>query len=384
MYRILVVGGAVADPERFVQLLGRMRPHPLEAVFTDEGEADWKKAAEVRPDLLVLEVAAAGEGAAEEVGLWKSRQPQAKIVAVQTGGADAGSEGMTEAAWSGAVPGPLLPEEAAALLGALAAELETERRARAAELRLAEKTMEFMPLAEQQIVLTLMQQEAAGEEGAVLAGLGTLFTGLGLGPIYGRAAVILLPEAGGAPELPPGMGAGQLYEAVRSRAKADGEFAVVGPLVGRWLAVLRLGAHPQAEAPDFGESCRPWAEGLAGFLKGQLGLSCTIGLGGLGEGAAGLRQSLLEAAAALEEEAGSGSGTAAAPWAASGEKLAQEIRLLQEERERRIHVEQQAELPSAAVLQAAAGASAAAFPDPAGGQPGPSGALDAPFLPAGR
>ncbi|AFH66189.2 hypothetical protein ACVNS2_36505 [Paenibacillus caseinilyticus] len=366
MYWTLVVGRAVADPERFRQLLGRMRPGGMEAEFTEQGAPGWKKAAGLRPDLILLALEGSEEEAEEAVREWKTRQPQAKLAAVKLGGgADpaAGSAGESEA-----LPGPLEAGAAAGLIGELAARLHAERREREAELRLAERTMELMPLTEQELVLSLMLEDEPEEV------LGPLFAGLGLSEVYGRAAVIALPEADGALQLPAGMGAVQLYEAVRSKAKADGEFAVVGPAVGRWLAVLRLGTRPQAEAPGFEGSCRAWAESLAGFLTMQLGLRCLIGLGCLGQGAEGLRQSLRKAAEAMEPAGGEGAAEAAqVPWAAGRDAIRQELQLLREERERRLRPAVQPE-PAAGGLAESAG----------GAEPVPSGPLDAPFAPTGR
>ncbi|WP_426450169.1 hypothetical protein ACP26L_34900 [Paenibacillus sp. S-38] len=371
MYRALVVGGAVTDQERLKPLLGRMRSGGMEAEWTESGVVGWKKAAELRPDLILLAVAGSEEEAAEAVTEWKVRQPQAKLAAVRVDGGALPAGEAGSGCWAA---GPLGPGEAAVLLGELAERLEAERREREAELRLAEKTMELMPLAEQEIVLSLMQEEEPGEE------IGELLAGLGLSGVYGRAAVIALPQTQGGLQLPAGMGAVQLYEAVRSRAKADGEFAVVGPAVGRWLAVLRLGTRPQAEAAGFEGSCRSWAESLAGFLTLQLGLRCLIGLGRLGQGIAGLRQSLREAAEAMEPDESRAAEAADVPWAADREAIRQELRQLREERERRQRL---------GGLPAAAGASLAGPPaglQEAGDGEGPvlPGELEAPFAPTGR
>ncbi|WP_245247338.1 MULTISPECIES: response regulator transcription factor [unclassified Paenibacillus] len=300
MYRLLIADDEALEREGLELIVKRAMPDMFDIAHAENGRMAIQRADEMRPDIVFMDIKMPGIQGLEAVKEIKSRHPQAKFVLVTAYDNFAYAKEAISLGAKEYLLKPAKRDQIVDILSRLVEEIAGERRKREEELRLSERAMEFIPLAEKEIALSLMLDPLHDHHLEPLFGL------LDLQVICGCACIISLPvKEDGVIDIPAAMGSEQLYEAVRSRAKTAVSYAVIGPVVGRWIALFLVNSDEGKPFFTFRTESLQWGKELSSFVTDQLAIRATLGLGTVRSGIDGLRGSFREALyAAASEGAG--------------------------------------------------------------------------------
>lgn len=299
MYRLLIADDEALEREGLELIAKRAMPDTFNIEQAENGRTAIQRADEMRPDIVFMDIKMPGIQGLEAVKEIKSRHPQAKFVLVTAYDNFAYAKEAISLGVKEYLLKPAKRDQIVDILTRLVDEIVGERKKREEELRLSERAMEFIPLAEKEIALSLMLDPLHDPH------LESLFGLLDLQVICGCACVISLPvKEDGAIDIPAAMGGEQWYEAVRSRAKTAVPYAIVGPLVGRWMALFLVNSDEGKPFFTFRTESLQWGKELSDFVTEQLAIGAILGLGTVRSGIGGLYGSFREAlyAAASEGE----------------------------------------------------------------------------------
>lgn len=344
MYRLLIADDEALEREGLELIVKRAMPDTFDITHAENGRIAIQRADEMRPDIVFMDIKMPGIQGLEAVKEIKTRHPQAKFVLVTAYDNFAYAKEAISLGVKEYLLKPMRRDQIVDILGKLVEEIAGERKKREEELRLSERALEFMPLAEKEIALSLMLDPLHNHL------LDPLFGLLDLHVVCGCACVISLPvKKDGTIDTPPGMGNEQFYEAIRSRAKAAVPVAVVGPVVSRWIALFLVNGDEGKPFFTFRTESLQWGKELSSFVTEQLLTGATFGLGTVKPGIEGLRGSFREALYAAasegveplqafdrlpEEAAGAAKGLEVAVFP-RGDDMNRQLDELQEERGRR-------------------------------------------------
>ncbi|SDT48470.1 two-component system, response regulator YesN [Paenibacillaceae bacterium GAS479] len=293
MIRILIADDEPLEREGLEWLLRDRFPGQFRYYHAASGRSAIELAEEHHPQLIFMDINMPGIKGLEAIKEIKPSLPEAKIILLTAydyfGYArEAVSLGVNEY-----LVKPARRQEIGELVERLLAELEMDKRKRAAELELRHQVSRLLPLAETELALLLMVQHTSVEEAERLADW------IGFPLEAGSAVVAALPSELGEQELR------RVYDWLRHYVSTSGLNAACSSLIDGHAAIF-LHRPPELGVDKWRAACQDFADGLCAGAERQVGAILRAGIGSLRSGADGLHRSYYEAvfASACETEKG--------------------------------------------------------------------------------
>lgn len=291
MYRLLIADDEALEREGLEWIITKKMPDTFEIIHADNGRTAIQKADEHRPHIVMMDVRMPGIQGLDALKEIKERHPLVKMVLVTAYeyfdyAQQALSLGVKEY-----LVKPAKRDQIVAVLQRLVDEIRDECRKRDEQLAIRDKFYQLLPMAETELALALMADQAYMTDALQLADI------LELSLDQGYALVVAMNGMKSA--------AGQSYEdekqlafdvakSILKEQVKERHSWIVSPIVHEHMAIFVLDKGivqeglMQEEVPSIGSE-------LISALHRQCGLEVTVGIGTLQQHVEGIRRSYYEA-----------------------------------------------------------------------------------------
>jgi two-component system response regulator YesN len=291
MYRLLIADDEPLEREGIEWIVTRMMPDTFEIIHAENGRVAIKKADELRPHIILMDIRMPGIQGLEALKEIKAQNPQIKMVLITAYeyfeyAKEALSMGVKEYLIKPAKRGQIV-----ALLERLVAEIDQEQRKRDEDFVIRDKFFHLLPLAETEMALVFMSDQVNDTEVGDLADI------LELSMDKGCALVLALPEFGHTSEKELGMEKKKIYETVKNFTKGfikDRTGCVVSSMV-HWHMAIFLLEKAQMKDEVLREEALFLGAKLMETLRQQHSIDVTVGIGSVRADIGGIRRSYFEA-----------------------------------------------------------------------------------------
>ncbi|MDQ0060279.1 AraC family transcriptional regulator [Paenibacillus harenae] len=282
MYRLLIADDEDLEREGLEWIVKRMMPDRFEVIHAENGRIAIERAEELRPHIVFMDVNMPGIQGLAALREIKVRLPEAKLVLVTAYDYFAYAKEALSLGVKEYIVKPASREQVVEVLTQLTQELDQEKRKRTEELALRHQVAELMPLAENELALMLMVDHVQQ------VGTAELSEWIHFPLEQTCAVVVAFPERLGSQE------GKKLYDSIRSFAKSMTSPCIISSLIERHMTIFLREPFPLSVQLHRQRTIR-FAESLSDQASKLAGLTVSIGIGSLQDGAEGLRQSYYEA-----------------------------------------------------------------------------------------
>ena len=287
MYRLLIADDEPLEREGLELMIRRMMPGQFEFIHAENGRQAILLAEEQRPDFMFVDIRMPGIQGIEAIREITARHPSIKFVMVTahdyfTYAKEAITLGVKDYLLK-----PARLEEVRAILDKLVAEREEELRKREEELELREKLSRLLPLAENELTLTLMLEYVQEMDLEHLSHL------MRFQWHKGYAMLLTFSRQSKKDWEYFQQEKRRVYEAVKHYMKPRLP-CMISPLIGNQMTLF---IPVPADRPfySYRVEALEWGERLQSFVETQVGLPAVLGIGSVQKGLEGLRRSFREA-----------------------------------------------------------------------------------------
>lgn len=288
MYRILIADDEALEREGLELMISRMLPGSFSFFHAENGRRAIQIAEEHRPDFIFMDIKMPGIHGLEAIHEIKARLPDARIVMVTAHDYFAYAREAMSLGVKEYVLKPAKREDMLQILNRLMAELEQERRKRQAELAMKETLSRLLPLAENELTVTLMTEYVQETD------LRELMDILQLEWEKGYSVVLSCSRSDREVRELFQAAKRKLNEGLRSWLKPQLP-CLVSPVIGGHMALFISAPNRHSGYSHRVESTE-WGERISRYAEERFGLTLSIGIGSLQQGVEGLRRSYHEAA----------------------------------------------------------------------------------------
>lgn len=282
MYRLLIADDEDLEREGLEWIVNRMLPGQFEVIHAENGRIAIERADELRPHIVFMDVNMPGIQGLAALREIKARLPEAKLVLVTAYDYFAYAKEALSLGVKEYIVKPASREQVVDVLTQLTQELDQEKQKRTEELALRHQVAELLPLAENELALMLMVDHVQQ------VGTAQLSEWIHFPLSQACAFVVAFPE-----RLSP-QDSKKLYDSIRSFAKSMTSSCIISSIIERHMTIFLREPFAQSVQLHRQRTIR-FAESLSDQCSKLAGLTVSIGIGSMQDGAEGLRQSYYEA-----------------------------------------------------------------------------------------
>ncbi|MBG9735263.1 AraC family transcriptional regulator [Paenibacillus alvei] len=291
MYRLLIADDEALEREGLEWIITRMMPDTFEIIHADNGRVAIQKADEHRPHIVLMDVRMPGIQGLDALKEIKERNPLVKMVLITAYeyfdyAKQALSLGVKEY-----LVKPAKREQIVSILQRLVDEIKDERRKRDEQLAIRDKFFQLLPLAETELSLALMADQAYMADALQLADI------LELSLDRGYAIVVAIKDMKSASGLQLAENWQLAVDAVKNAVKEqikDRFNWIASPIIHEHMAIFILDKETIQGEP-MKEDVSGIGTEIINSLRRQCGLDVMIGVGTIQHHIEGIRRSYYEA-----------------------------------------------------------------------------------------